>query len=64
MRDNKLFRCVGGDKECVRWVVPKGARWQLRKRNHDDIGHVDSLEIDHTDNDVDNDVIDEDNMPE
>lgn len=40
LKDNKLFRCVGDDKECVRWVVPKGARWQLCKINHDDIGHV------------------------
>jgi hypothetical protein len=40
LRDNKLFRCIGGDKECLRWVVPKGARWQICKRNHDDIGHV------------------------
>lgn len=38
IKDNKLFRIVGED--CVRWVVPKGARWQLCKMNHDDIGHV------------------------
>ncbi|CAH2109089.1 unnamed protein product [Euphydryas editha] len=40
LKNNKLFRCLGGDKENVRWVVPKGARWQLCKMNHDDIGHV------------------------
>ncbi|CAG9126845.1 unnamed protein product [Plutella xylostella] len=40
LKDNKLFRCIDGDKENVRWVVPKGARWQLCKMNHDDIGHV------------------------
>lgn len=40
IKNNKLFRCVEGDKENLRWVVPKGARWQLCKRNHDDIGHV------------------------
>lgn len=40
IRDNKLFRCLDGDKTNVRWVVPKGARWQVCKMNHDDIGHV------------------------
>lgn len=40
IRDNKLFKCLKGDKNNVRWVVPKGARWQLCKMNHDDIGHV------------------------
>lgn len=40
LKENKLYRCVGGNTECIRWVVPKGARWQLCKRNHDDIGHV------------------------
>lgn len=39
IKDNKLFRCIGGDQENVRWVVPKGARWQLCRMNHDDIGH-------------------------
>lgn len=39
IKDNRLFRCLGGDKECIRWVVPKGARWQLCRMNHDDIGH-------------------------
>lgn len=23
----------------LRWVVPKAVRWQILKRNHDDIGH-------------------------
>lgn len=40
IKDNKLFRRVNADKDAVRWVVPKGARWQLCKMNHDDIGHV------------------------
>lgn len=40
IKDNKLFRCLGGDKNRLRWVVPKGARWQLCRMNHDDIGHV------------------------
>lgn len=40
IKDNKLFRCLDGDKSNIRWVVPKGARWQVCKLNHDDIGHV------------------------
>lgn len=39
IRDDKLYRCVGGDKGNLRWVVPKGARWQLCRLNHDEIGH-------------------------
>lgn len=39
LKDNKLYRCVDGDKTKIRWVVPKGARWQLCRMNHDDIGH-------------------------
>lgn len=39
VKDNKLYRCVGEDRDNVRWVVPKGARWQLCRMNHDDIGH-------------------------
>ncbi|KAJ2942408.1 hypothetical protein O0L34_g16012 [Tuta absoluta] len=40
LKDNKLFRCVEGDTDSVRFVVPKGARWQVCKMNHDDLGHV------------------------
>lgn len=40
VRDNKLFRCLKGDKNNVRWVVPKGARWQICRINHDEIGHL------------------------
>lgn len=39
VKDNKLFRYLDGDKNNIRWVVPKGARWQLCRMNHDDIGH-------------------------
>lgn len=39
LKDNQLFRCIDGDKDKLRWVVPKGARWQLCRLNHDDIGH-------------------------
>lgn len=40
IRDNKLYKYLNGDKTNIRWVVPKGARWQICKMNHDDIGHV------------------------
>lgn len=40
IKDNKLFRCLDEEKSKLRWVVPKGARWQLCRMNHDDIGHV------------------------
>lgn len=36
LKNGKLFRITpDGD----RWVVPKGVRWQIVKKNHDDIGH-------------------------
>lgn len=37
LKDNKLFRRVDGDQ--LKWVVPKGARWQICYQNHDEIGH-------------------------
>lgn len=39
IKDNRLYKCLNGDKNNLRWVVPKGARWQLCRMNHDDIGH-------------------------
>lgn len=39
IKDNKLYRYLDGDKDNIRWVVPKGARWQLCRINHDEIGH-------------------------
>lgn len=39
IKDNKLYRYLNGDKDNIRWVVPKGARWQLCRMNHDEIGH-------------------------
>lgn len=36
LKDNKLFRKVGDE---FKWVVPKSARFQLCKLNHDEIGH-------------------------
>lgn len=40
VKNNKLFRVVNNE---LKWVVPKSARFQLCKLNHDDIGHF-SLE--------------------
>ncbi|CAG9132567.1 unnamed protein product [Plutella xylostella] len=39
VKDNRLYRYLDGDKDNIRWVVPKGARWQLCRMNHDDLGH-------------------------
>lgn len=39
IKDNKLYRYIDGDRNNIRWVVPKGARWQLCRINHDEIGH-------------------------
>lgn len=36
IKNNKLFRIIDSD---LKWVVPKSARFQLCKLNHDDIGH-------------------------
>ncbi|CAG9122295.1 unnamed protein product [Plutella xylostella] len=39
IKDDKLYRYLDGDKNNIRWVVPKGARWQICRMNHDEIGH-------------------------
>ncbi|CAG9138002.1 unnamed protein product [Plutella xylostella] len=39
IKDNRLYKYLDGDKMNIRWVVPKGARWQLCQKNHDAIGH-------------------------
>lgn len=36
IKNNRLFRKLGDE---LKWVVPKSARFQLCKLNHDDIGH-------------------------
>lgn len=36
LKDGRVYRIVEGES---RWVVPKAMRWQILKRNHDDIGH-------------------------
>lgn len=40
VKDNGLYKCINGDATNIRWVVPKGARWQLCRLNHDAIGHL------------------------
>lgn len=37
LRNKKLYRRIGDGEDDIRWVVPKGARWQLCRMNHDDI---------------------------
>jgi transposase InsO family protein len=40
LKSGKVYRVLGdGINEGMRWVVPKGVRWQVTKMNHDDIGH-------------------------
>lgn len=39
IKNNQLYRFVDKEKKELRWVVPKGARWQICRLNHDDIGH-------------------------
>ncbi|KAG6452887.1 hypothetical protein O3G_MSEX007851 [Manduca sexta] len=36
LKNGRVYRIVGED---LKWVVPKGARWQIVKKNHDDVGH-------------------------
>lgn len=40
IKDGKLYKIVDSDKTNLRWVVPKGARWQICRLNHDEIGHL------------------------
>lgn len=35
--NGRVYRVL--DDSSIRWMVPRGARWQLLKANHDDIGH-------------------------
>lgn len=37
LKNGRVFRVV--DNDSLRWVVPRGSRWQVTKANHDDIGH-------------------------
>ncbi|CAH2083323.1 unnamed protein product [Euphydryas editha] len=36
LKNGRVYRIVGDE---IKWVVPKGSRWQILKRNHDDVGH-------------------------
>lgn len=36
-KNGRIYRII--DKDNLRWVVPKGARWQILRNNHDDVGH-------------------------
>lgn len=37
LKNGRVFRII--DEDTIRWVVPRGIRWQLLKANHDDVGH-------------------------
>jgi transposase InsO family protein len=39
LKNGKVFRITGNNCSDLRWVVPKGVRWQIVKINHDDLGH-------------------------
>lgn len=39
LKSGKVFRVTGSESSDLRWVVPKGVRWQIVKMNHDDLGH-------------------------
>ncbi|CAH2100995.1 unnamed protein product [Euphydryas editha] len=36
VKNDRLYRKIDGS---LKWVVPKPMRWQILKRNHDDLGH-------------------------
>ncbi|KAG7309482.1 hypothetical protein JYU34_005450 [Plutella xylostella] len=36
IKNGKLYRIVGDE---LKWVVPRGFRWQLLQKNHDELGH-------------------------
>lgn len=36
LKNGRIYRVVGED---LKWLVPKGVRWQIVKKNHDDVGH-------------------------
>lgn len=36
LKNGRVYRIVGED---IKWLVPKGVRWQILKMNHDDVGH-------------------------
>lgn len=36
LKNDRVYRVVGNE---IKWVVPRGVRWQILKMNHDDVGH-------------------------
>ncbi|KAG6439129.1 hypothetical protein O3G_MSEX000509, partial [Manduca sexta] len=36
LKNNRVYRVVEDE---IKWLVPKGVRWQILKMNHDDVGH-------------------------
>lgn len=36
LKNNRVYRIEGDE---IKWLVPKGVRWQVLKMNHDDVGH-------------------------
>lgn len=36
LKNNRVYRIIGDE---IKWLVPKGVRWQILKMNHDDVGH-------------------------
>lgn len=36
LKNGRVYRIVGDE---LKWVVPRGARWQILQKNHDDVGH-------------------------
>ncbi|KAG6462530.1 hypothetical protein O3G_MSEX013320 [Manduca sexta] len=37
VKNGRVYRVM--ENEEIRWVVPRGVRWQVLKANHDDVGH-------------------------
>lgn len=37
LKNGRVYRIVADNT--LRWVVPRGSRWQIVKANHDDVGH-------------------------
>lgn len=36
LKNDRVYRIIGDE---IKWLVPKGVRWQILKMNHDDVGH-------------------------
>lgn len=42
LKNGRIYRIVGDE---IKWLVPKGVRWQILKRNHDDLGITDLTKL-------------------